>query len=115
MKKLIFFCLATLCLTACNNNSPVGITEKFLDCFVTQEYEKAKQYCTPVGVSALEFALMMGGSKETVSEYTILSDSIVGDRAWVTYEGVVGGQKSRTVLELSKINGKWKVDPKMRK
>jgi hypothetical protein len=115
MKNLIFFCLVALCLTACNNNSPVGAAEKFLDCFVTQEYEKAKQYCTPDGVRALEFILMMGGGREAVSEYTILRDSIAGDRAWVTYESVVQGQKSQTILELSKIDGQWKVDPKMHK
>jgi hypothetical protein len=115
MKKLIFSCLVALSLSACNNNTPVGIAEKFLDCFVTQEYEKAKQYCSPNGVKALEFVLMMGGGQDAISGYAILRDSVVGDRAWVTYESVVKGEKSKTILELGKIDGQWKVDPKMRK
>lgn len=115
MKHLIFFCALTLCLTACGNNSPKGIAAKFLDCLKAKDYTKAVKYCTPRGATFVSMIGSMDNGQQSMSGYKILSDSIEGDRAWVTYEMKNGPEKAKATLELSKIDGKWKVDPTMRK
>jgi len=115
MKHLAFFFSLALCLSACGNNTPKGIATQFLDCLVTKDYSKAVKYCTPRGAAFVNMIGSMDNGKQSFGGYTILSDSIVGDRAWVTYEMGKGGEKATATLELSKIDGKWKVDPTMRK
>lgn len=110
MKKVAFFFFISLWLTACDNNTPIGIATKFLDCLESGDYDNAKQYCTPQGEAAVEMARQM--AKEgfpLINNYKIQHDSIVGDRAWVFYENTLYGQKQNARVELVQDNGTWKV------
>jgi hypothetical protein len=115
MKKAAFFFFLSLWLTACNNNTPTGIASKFLDCLVAKDYSRAKQYCTASGAMAISFIENMNTGEGALTGYKILRDSVVDDRAWVFYEGIAAGRTMTTAVELTKLDGKWKVDPKMRK
>jgi len=115
MKKLAFFLFISLWLTACDNNTPTGIAVKFLDCLAARDYDRAKQYCTPSGVVAVEMARQMDQGGTPLVDYKIQRDSVVGDQAWVFYENTLNGRQHNAQLELRKIDGKWKVDATMRK
>ncbi len=115
MKKVAFFFFLSVWLTACNNNTPSGIASKFLDCLVAKDYSRAKQYCTASGAMALSFIESMNTGERALSSYKILRDSVVDDRAWVFYNGITSGRTMTTALELTKLDGKWKVDPSMHK
>ena len=115
MKHLVIFCALMICLSACGNNTPKGITAKFLDCLKAKDYTKAVTYCTPRGAAFVNMGMAMGNNVQPLNSYTILKDSIVGDRAWVTCIMDNGSEKSNAKLELFKIDGKWKIDPGTRK
>jgi hypothetical protein len=111
MKNLIFFCLLTLSLIACQDSStPTGITKQFLDCLANGEFDKAKQFCTPQGAAAIDVARQM--AKEGVpliNNYKIQRDSIAGDVAWVYYENTLYGRPYKAYTQLVKVDGKWKI------
>ena len=115
MKKTLIFMLITCSIVACNNDSPSGVVSDFLDCLMAKDYKCAKQYCTSTGVVALEFYESIGKTEYEFSGYKIIRDSIVSDRAWVFYEGLANGHKRRSSIELARVEGKWKVDPSLRK
>lgn len=116
MKKLTFLLFLVGWLMACSNNTPKGIASKFLDALANRDFEKAGIYCTPSGAFIVDMARKMPvDDKIGRPSYTVLRDSVIGNEAWVFYEMAVGKEKSVTKLEMSLVNGKWKVDPKMRK
>lgn len=111
MKKMVFFCFLALWLTACSdNNTPIGIAKKFLDCLETGDYDHAKQYCTTQGEAAIEMARQMDkGGVKFINNYKIQRDSIVGEKAWVFYENTLYGQRLNANVILVQDNGTWKV------
>jgi len=46
--------------------------------------------------------------------FIVLRDSIVGDQAWVYYTDAKASNKIVT-MQMTKVDGKWKVDAKMGK
>ena len=115
MRILLPILLAACIFTACNNNSPVGVTTEFLDCLVLKDFDCAKRHCTASGVMAISFIESVGKSEFAFTGYKITRDSVEGDKAWVYYDAEANGQKRGNLVELTKIDGKWKVDPSMRK
>lgn len=116
MKKIAFLLFFVGGLMACSSNTPKGIASKFLNALANRDFEKAGIYCTPSGSFIVEMAKKMPVDDPAGKpSYTVLRDSIVGNEAWVFYEVAVGKEKGITKLEMSLVDGKWKVDPKMRK
>jgi len=115
MKKLAFFLFISLWLTSCSNNTPKGIAVKFLDCLVAEEYDKAKIYCTPSGAAMLDILKTPAGSAMKLLGYKILEEETSDDKSVVRYEAVSDYGKNKASLDLTKVEGKWKVDATMRK
>lgn len=117
MKKnalFIFLCgIAASCSDAGMNNSPKSVARDFLEQVSQGKYEEAKLYGTQNTAKLLDFSNMMLGSTDKTFDYTITKDSIEGDHAWVFfYDGRTKRQES---MDLIKVDGKWKVDLRMKK
>jgi hypothetical protein len=103
--------LGFVLIVSCSNNSPKSVAESFLKAMNKMDFEEAKKYGTDDTGKMLDmlsgFTKMMPDSakKETKSE--IVSEKIDGDKATVTYKD--DGKSEEQVLNLVKIDNKWKV------
>ena len=116
MKKYLAFLLFALMLSSCSsNNTPLGIADAFLTNIKKGDYEEAKKYGTSGTVNIMNAAIMMTPQGQPIEKtnFRILRDSVINDRAFVFY---VDEKYNRVdILNMVKIDGKWKVDYKKKK
>lgn len=106
MKKYLFLFLTSALLVSCSNSAG-EVAEKFTEAVAKGQVDEAKEYATEATGKLLDFAASMGAAKVRSNvDYTIVKDSVVDDRAWVTLEDQKG---NREEVDLVKIDGKWLV------
>ena len=115
MKKMLLFAALACLFVACSSTSgPKDAAEKFLTNLAKGEIEEAKKYATPQTGMLLDFAAAFGQMPVNPDfQFNFVKDSIVDDRAWVTYTTEKGGEEE--VVELIKVDGDWKVNIDMDK
>lgn len=112
MKKY-FFALITIALMVSCSSGPKKAAQNFSENLAKGKIEEAKKYATESTGALLDFASKMGSSKvDPDFKFTFVKDSIVDNRAWVTFKGKEDREQT---LELVKIDGDWKVNMEMKK
>ena len=106
MKKNLILAAAALSLAACSN--PRSAAENFLQSLANGQVEEAKRYATPSTGKIIDLAYSLAGDEllDPDFEFRNPSDSVAGNRAWVSYEEKDG---TRDTLELVKVDGDWLV------
>lgn len=111
---LLFF---SLFIVSCgNSNSPKGVALTFLTNMSKMNYPEAKKFATPQTQQYIDKMSAFGGKMGSDDDYSpiiILRDSVMDDRAWVLYK--TEKNPNEEYLDLLKIEGKWKVNLKMKK
>lgn len=107
MKKLLFFITIAAIFVACSSG-PKSTAEKFLTNMGKGNIEEAKKYCTEPTKKLLDMASAFGGAPINPDlKLTHVKDSIVDNRAWVTF---IDEKEKVDVVELVKLDGDWKVN-----
>lgn len=114
MKKILFL-LATIALMCSCSSGPQKAAQNFSENLAKGKVDEAKKYSTESTGKMLDFASSMGGGSKINPDFkfTFVKDSIVDNRAWVTFKGAADEREQ--TLELVKIDGDWKVNIDMKK
>ncbi len=114
LKLSVLLLAVTTVFYACGGgkNDPKAVAQDFLDALQKQDYAAAKKLATPESeemLSTLESLSDMGGdAAKTEPKKVEISDvKEDGDNATVTYS--VEGEEGDQSLELTKVDGEWKV------
>jgi len=98
-------------IVSCSGNSPKSVAESFLKAMNKMDFEEAKKYGTDDTGKMLDmlsgFTKMMPDSAKKEVKSEIIAEKIDGDKATVTYKD--DGKSEEQVLNLVKIDNKWKV------
>lgn len=106
MKK-IFIALSVAFLMAACASGPEKVAKNFTENLAQGKIDKAKEYATPATGKMLDLAGAFGGLPiEPNFEFKMEKDSIVANKAWVTFTNQKG---EKDVIELVKLDGKWLV------
>jgi hypothetical protein len=119
MRKLILPLLTLVLMSACGGESGkehVNVAREFNKKLYDQDYDGAKALATDASASMIDMIAsfakmgesMAGETEKKPFEFKVLRDSLSddGNRAWVFIEGEEGAEEK---IELSKVDGKWKV------
>lgn len=89
------------------SSGPERTAKEFTENLSKGKISEAKEYCTESTGQMIDFASQLGGlTIDPDFKFNIIKDSIVENKAWVTYKDQNGKQD---VVELVKIDGSWKV------
>lgn len=95
----------------CSGNSPKSVAGNFLKAMNKMDFEGAKKYGTEDTGKMLDmlsgFMKMMPDSSKKETHSEIISETIEGDKATVTYKDEKN--EGEQVLNLVKIDNQWKV------
>jgi len=106
MKKTFLLLSLSLLLFACSSG-PEKTARNFTENMAKGKVKEAKKYATESAGQLLDLAVSFGGmTVHPDFKFKMEKDSIVGDKAWVTYKGEEGELET---LELVKIDGDWLV------
>lgn len=109
--RLLSFSILAFLMACGGGDSPKAVSENFLKALNRMDYETAKKYGTEDTGKLLDmmsgFAKMMPDSAKEEKNFEIKDEKIDGDKATVTYSQT--GDESEQVLNLVKLDGKWKV------
>jgi hypothetical protein len=114
MKKLFFILMSVVLMCSCSSG-PKKTAQNFTENLAKGKVDEAKKYATETTGKMLDFAMSMGGNNKIDPDFKFIfvKDSIVDNKAWVTYKG--GEDKNEETLELVKVDGDWKVNVDMKK
>lgn len=105
MKKILFL-LMVVFIASCSSG-PQKTAKEFTENLSKGKTLEAKKYCTEATGQMIDFASQLGGLPiDPNFKFNIVKDSIVENKAWVTFKDQDGEQD---VVELVKIDGNWKV------
>ncbi len=94
-------------LFACSSSGPENAARNFTENVAKGKIEEAKKYATESTGKVLELASSFGSLEINPNfEFKMIKDSIVDNKAWVTFKNQEG--KTETI-EVVKIDGKWLV------
>lgn len=112
MKKIIAVLALSTLLFSCSSG-PESAVRNFTENLAKGKIEEAKKYATEPAGMAIEFGGQHGIIKiDPDFTFEMIKDSIVGNRAWVTYVDQKGTEET---LELIKIDGEWLVHMESKK
>jgi hypothetical protein len=109
----ISFAAILIFLVACSQNSPKSVAEHFLKAYHKQDFKEAAKYGTEDTGKMLDmlksFIDMMPDSMKNARDLKteITSEKVEGNKAVYTYKEE--GKDGEQVLNLVKVNDKWKV------
>ncbi|WP_324023506.1 DUF4878 domain-containing protein [Maribacter sp. BPC-D8] len=107
MKKIITTLLLAFILTSCSSGGPKSAAKNFTENMSKGKIEEAKKYATESTGKLLDFASSLGSLPiEPDFKFKFVKDSIVDNRAWVTFIDEKGKEND---CELVKIDGEWLV------
>ncbi len=106
MKKFFILIVTVLIFTACSSG-PEKTAQKFTENLAKGKVDEAKKYATESTGKFLDLANSFGGIPiEPNFKFKMEKDSIVDNKAWITY---INQKGEEDVIELVKIDGKWLV------
>jgi hypothetical protein len=112
MRKLLSFLVLVLFLSSCASG-PEKTAQNFTENLAKGKVDEAKKYATESTGKLLDFASGFGAMElEPNFKFVMEKDSIVQDKAWVTYKNPKGETET---LQLVKIDGKWLVHMESKK
>jgi hypothetical protein len=111
--RYTFPLFVALLFAACggSSESPSDVAKKFLDHTNKMEFKEAKAYSTKATGEMLDMIAGMAGmlgEQEAPPPYTIVGETIDGDKATVTYRSE--GNEVDESIKLVKEDGKWLVN-----
>lgn len=113
MNKVITILGISALFISCSSG-PEKAAKNFTENLAKGKVEEAKKYTTESTAKMLDFASSFGGLPiEPDYKFNLIKDSIVGNRAWVTFANQKDGKKDR--IELVKIDGDWLVHMESKK
>ncbi len=108
MKKIIAVITISTLLFSCSSG-PENAAKNFTENLAKGKVDEAKKYATESTGKMIDFASQFGGfTVDPNFEFEMIKDSIVENRAWVTFTNQKGKKKTATV-EVVKIDGDWLV------
>lgn len=94
-------------------SGPEKAVEKFAENLAKGKVEEAKKYATESTGKLIDMASGFGGiDVEPNYQFSMIKDSIVGNKAWVTYINQKGKEETMQVV---KIDGDWLVHVESKK
>ena len=105
--------LAISCLLLCCSSGPEDVAKNFAENLAKGKVEEAKKYATQSTGKMLDFTSGFGGLPiEPNFKFELVKDSIVGNRAWITFKDEKGNEQ---ILEAVKIDGDWLIHMESKK
>lgn len=112
MRKILIATAILTLLYSCSSG-PEGAAEKFTENLAKGKLDEAKKYATEPTKRMLDLASAFGGLPiEPNFEFHAIKDSIVDNKAWITFTNQKG---EKDVIELVKIDGDWLVHMETKK
>jgi len=112
MKKLLLLAVASTFIISCSKG-PENAAKNFTENLAKGKVDEAKKYATQSTGKLLDFAGGFGALPVDPNfKFESVKDSIVDNKAWVTYKTPNGQKKD---IELVKIDGKWLVNMESKK
>lgn len=112
MRKILMVIALSGFLASCSSG-PEKSAQNFTENLAKGKIEEAKKFATESTGKMLDFASGFGGIPiEPNFKFEFIKDSIVDNRAWVTYSDHTGNSDN---IELVKIDGDWLVHMETKK
>jgi len=106
MKKIITVLAFTTLLFSCSGG-PESSAKNFTENIAKGKVDEAKKYATESTGKMLDFASGLGGVPiDPNYKFEMIKDSIVENRAWITFTNQKGKEET---IEVVKIDGDWLV------
>lgn len=106
MKKIISILAISLLLFSCSSG-PSDAAKNFTENLAKGKVDEAKKYATESTGKMIDYANRFGGLPiDPNFRFEMLNDSIVKNKAWVTYTNQEGRIET---VEVVKIDGNWLV------
>ena len=104
--KRVLFAIMIVFFASCSSG-PQKVAKEFTENLSKGKTLEAKKYCTESSGQMIDFASQLGGLPiDPNFKFIIVKDSIVDNKAWVTFKDQ---NEKQDVVELVKIDGIWKV------
>jgi hypothetical protein len=112
MKKTISI-LAISALLFSGSSGPSNVAKNFTESLAKGKVDEAKKYATESTGKMLDFASGFGGLPVDPNfKFEMIKDSIVENKAWVTFTNQKGKKET---IEVVKIDGDWLVHMESKK
>jgi hypothetical protein len=106
MKKIITVLAISTMLFSCTAG-PESTAKNFTENLAKGKVDEAKKYATESTGKMLDFASGLGGVPiEPNFKFEMIKDSIVENKAWITFTNQKGNEET---IEVVKIDGEWLV------
>lgn len=106
MKKIITLLTLSLLLFSCSSG-PEKAAKNFTENLAKGKVDEAKKYATESTGKMIDFASGFGGLPINPNfKFEMIKDSIVENRAWVTF---INQEGIKETIEVVKIDGDWLV------
>lgn len=113
MRKIILIAALSILLFSCSSNSPEKTAKFFWENIFKGKIKEAKKYATEPTGKLYEQIINIGGFPiDPDFKFIMTKDSIVKNRAWVTFKAPDG---RNSTIELVKIDGNWLVHVDLKK
>ena len=117
IKSCMIVLFTILIMTSCNNEgTPKKVAEHFLTALNAKKWDDAKKYSTEAFGKFLDMLKGFSGqdsSKAPLDKFEITGEKIEADGKTATVTFKTDGDPSPKKLDLTKVNGEWKVDIRM--
>ncbi len=112
MKKVLTILALSAFLFSCSSG-PEKAVKHFTENLAKGKVEEAKKYATESTGKMLDFASGFGGlSIDPNFKFELLTDSVVDNKAWITF---INQQGKEETVEVVKIDGDWLVHTESKK
>lgn len=112
MKRIITLIAAAFLLVSCSSG-PEKTVKNFTENLAKGKVDEAKKYATESTGKMIDFSSGFGGLPiDPNFEFKMIKDSIVDNKAWVTYTNQKGKEET---IEVVKIDGDWLVHMESKK
>ncbi len=114
MKKVFVMLAVVALLFSCSSASgPEKAAKNFTENLAEGKVDEAKKYATESAGKMLDLASAFGGLPiEPNFKFEMIKDSVVDNKAWITYKNPKGDEET---LEVVKIDGEWLVHMETKK
>ncbi|MDG4949453.1 DUF4878 domain-containing protein [Weeksellaceae bacterium KMM 9724] len=115
MNKIIFIFAISFLLISCSTG-PEKAAKNFSENLAKGKVDEAKKYATESTGKLLDFTSGFGGLKvDPDFKFKFIKDSIVDNRAWVTFKDESKESAKEQDIELVKVDGEWLIHVESKK